>query len=93
VRQARANLAKDGKELGWVAAPRVVGADIGLLDDPFWAYYLPSWHRQCPARLAVHGGEVETTFYFTGAQLSGSLPTRAKRASDLPATVDEAGER
>lgn len=27
-------------ELGWVGASGVVGADIGVLDDPFWAHYV-----------------------------------------------------
>jgi hypothetical protein len=64
VRHPYANLAKDRKKLGWVAASGVVGADIGVLDNPVLAYYVPSWHRQCPARFAIHDGKVETTIYF-----------------------------
>lgn len=38
VRHACANLRDDRKKLGWVAASRVVGADIRVLHDPFSAY-------------------------------------------------------
>jgi hypothetical protein len=66
-----------------VAASSVVGADIGVFYNPFWAYYVPDRHRQCPARLAIRGGKVETTFYFQRLSTFGP-PTQAERASDLP---------
>ncbi len=92
VHPTRTKLAKDRKDLGWVAASGVVGADVSVLDDPIGAYHVTSWHRQCPTRLIVHGGEVEAGFQFGGLQFSGELPTKAKRKSHLPATVNQTGE-
>jgi hypothetical protein len=43
---------------------------VGVLDDHFWPYDIPSWHCRRPALDAIQGGKFETTFYFTSAQLS-----------------------
>jgi hypothetical protein len=46
-------------------------ADIGVLDDPFWAYLRTELASSVSISTVVHGDKVKTTFYFTGAQLSG----------------------
>jgi hypothetical protein len=84
---------RNRKELGWVAASSVVGADIGVFYNPFWAYYVPDRHRQCPARLAIRGGKVETTFYFQRRSTFGIASNAGRTRERPPATIDEAGQR
>ena len=70
----RGEVGEDRDQFGRVAAPRVVDADVGVLDHPAGRHDVSGWHGQRPARIAIEGREIHAAALLDGTQFVGDLP-------------------
>src|SRR6516164_9520636 len=89
----RGEVGEDRDQFGRVATPRVVDADVGVLDHPARCHDVPGRHGQRPARIAVEGREIYAAALLDGTQFVGDLPAQAKSVRDLASRVDQARKR
>jgi hypothetical protein len=79
----RGEVGEDRDQFGRVATPRVVDADVGVLDHPAARHDVPGRHGQRPTRIAVEGREIYAAALLDGTQFVGDLPAQAESVRDL----------
>src|SRR6516225_5990020 len=84
----RGEVGEDRDQFGRVATPRVVDADVGVLDHSTRCHDVPGRHGQRPARISVEGREIYAAALLDGTQFVGDLPAQTESVRDLASRVD-----